>query len=1064
MWFALFKFFITVLVQAAIGALLRPKPERQDANVSLEDLDFPTAERGRKIPLVVGRRHIKSPNVIWYKAGEIFQSGQQDAYTHYSAAMHMVIAYSPLLLFEVITDNKAFGVTSLSSREASSKVYATLTGFGDPKTVYYDEFSLTTFEFQGIGQVTGAIHRFSFGGTRGGTVSSGASLLLSIQDNVDDDIPITIRGTPSSAGYCDDGGCYVFPANYSMFIYRDETSGSFVAGVAAEIYNVISNGDDEQGYYATYVKAPSLIQTVSVSDELYNINELNEQVDGVIYDNTTIRVNLPNLFGGEKKSGGIVGRIDYMNGLDAPLPTTIEYLEDKQGGVSPHYYGVSSLLVRGDYGNDYATLGANSPVVKPWAFDVGGYYNSLGIPDFMTIINEGANAACFLYDCLINKEWGKGLDPSQISVSSFQEVAEILYNENLGCSFVWTDTDKIDTIMSKVLDDIFGYWNTDLFDEGKISIGLLRAYSGLIADLPRVNPLKIKKNKGRSANQGVNQLILKYKSHGVYEDIEQSINLTNDAALAVAGGQVRAKTINLPTISDEASATYIGNLHLMVESYPLSTYQITVDQFDLEVVPGDFVYFLHDNSNTPIHRVINMDTKDRQTTLTLMEDMFSYSLSDKLASFYDLSINTKVDNLEPTHPVTLPYQALNVFNSQSSMSNSHTVRGLGIYNNYNPTTVKSWTISSSSNQSLMTSNMFSGGFLSAFSGLRRGPTAFLHLDTALSSHNETETWTQTNLPTVYAGAITSEATDIPTLASLPYLGYMTTGEWVLVTTYDTDSDSLTVRRGAMGSTPRPAPIGTTLFLTPFDSSANNSMGVRASYQGGSLLRPGWEYGSTVLNEKHTYQLAEDKEHSKLHTYDFTLDEHTNTAVPPAFIAIADDPITPTAYKKLTNHGQVHFDWQAETIRLKVGTRIPTATNAQIYATDTEGLTFPSTSTVPDTPYYDSVKLYYTITENDNPQVHEVEDTQQSFSLHDNLEISFNINGIDGITMLDGVLKFTVKVYCDGYRGGTKVFRSEPYVLHFFAAQLYDPDFRFNHYTWYNFVLPSHEEFNTLLVV
>lgn len=63
---------IPFLVQLAIGVglmilgyMLMPKP-KQPKPPSTEDLDDPTAEAGRPIPVIFGSMKVKSPNVMWY--------------------------------------------------------------------------------------------------------------------------------------------------------------------------------------------------------------------------------------------------------------------------------------------------------------------------------------------------------------------------------------------------------------------------------------------------------------------------------------------------------------------------------------------------------------------------------------------------------------------------------------------------------------------------------------------------------------------------------------------------------------------------------------------------------------------------------------------------------------------------------------------------------------------------------------------------------------------------------------------------------------------------------------
>lgn len=58
--------YIAVLVVAVIASYaLRPKPESTPP-AGVSDIEAPTAEEGREIPVLFGTRDIKGPNVIWW--------------------------------------------------------------------------------------------------------------------------------------------------------------------------------------------------------------------------------------------------------------------------------------------------------------------------------------------------------------------------------------------------------------------------------------------------------------------------------------------------------------------------------------------------------------------------------------------------------------------------------------------------------------------------------------------------------------------------------------------------------------------------------------------------------------------------------------------------------------------------------------------------------------------------------------------------------------------------------------------------------------------------------------
>lgn len=64
---ALLNFLIQVAVMIALTMLLAPKPKTPTVKpLSLEQFDIPTAEEGRDIAVLFGKKFVRSPNVVWY--------------------------------------------------------------------------------------------------------------------------------------------------------------------------------------------------------------------------------------------------------------------------------------------------------------------------------------------------------------------------------------------------------------------------------------------------------------------------------------------------------------------------------------------------------------------------------------------------------------------------------------------------------------------------------------------------------------------------------------------------------------------------------------------------------------------------------------------------------------------------------------------------------------------------------------------------------------------------------------------------------------------------------------
>lgn len=56
---------VVFVVALVLSYTMQPKPENAKP-VGLGDFNVPTAEVGREIPVLFGRRELKAPNVVWY--------------------------------------------------------------------------------------------------------------------------------------------------------------------------------------------------------------------------------------------------------------------------------------------------------------------------------------------------------------------------------------------------------------------------------------------------------------------------------------------------------------------------------------------------------------------------------------------------------------------------------------------------------------------------------------------------------------------------------------------------------------------------------------------------------------------------------------------------------------------------------------------------------------------------------------------------------------------------------------------------------------------------------------
>lgn len=81
---------------------------------------------------------------------------------------------------------------------------------------------------------------------------------------------------------------------------------------------------------------------------------------GTVQSNQTISIDVPNLFGGDEREGGVQGSADIMFG--EPDQTANSYLASKISALMPAFRGIVGVVFKG------GKISSNNPYIKPWAF------------------------------------------------------------------------------------------------------------------------------------------------------------------------------------------------------------------------------------------------------------------------------------------------------------------------------------------------------------------------------------------------------------------------------------------------------------------------------------------------------------------------------------------------------------------------------------------------------------------------------------------------------------------------------------------------------------------------
>lgn len=165
----------------------------------------------------------------------------------------------------------------------------------------------------------------------------------------------------------------------------------------------------------------------------------------------TININKPELFGGEKKEGGIRGQLVIRMGEPGQLPHALQTA--LRTGPWPAARGLLTTVYDGD-------VSALSPYVKTFRDKISRWNAGWGTAPWQPAlckIGEGCNPAHIIYQVLTNPQWGTGLPTSVVDEATFSAAAQTLFDEGFGLCLTWTNGSAAD-FMGSVCEHIGGMY------------------------------------------------------------------------------------------------------------------------------------------------------------------------------------------------------------------------------------------------------------------------------------------------------------------------------------------------------------------------------------------------------------------------------------------------------------------------------------------------------------------------------------------------------------------------------------------------------------------------------
>lgn len=340
-----------------------------------------------------------------------------------------------------------------------------------------------------------------------------------------------------------------------------------------------------------------------------------------------ISINLPDLFGGKEKEGGLVGMAYYLNG--EPSQVLPEGLANRLGLTAsdcPAFRDIATVFFYGGSGGGFLWSTNNPYVQGIWA-TVRRIPKSLNAA--YARIGNDANGAHIIYECLTDANWGMGASPSIIDVDSFNSASIALYTEGFGLSMIWAKQSTIEDFISEVLDHI----SATLFQHprtGLLTLKLLRGDYD-VSTLRVLNPDNCVVNSFSRKLLGdtTNEICVTWTDP--VNEQEATVTVQNIANIA-SQGSVVSDSRNYYGIRSADLATRIGYRDLRSASYPLANAEIAADRSFWDVVPGEVVvlnYPEYDIQAMPM-RVTNVDCGrpgSPAVILTVVEDVYALESS-----------------------------------------------------------------------------------------------------------------------------------------------------------------------------------------------------------------------------------------------------------------------------------------------------------------------------------------------------------------------------------------------------------------------------------------------------
>jgi hypothetical protein len=192
-----------------------------------------------------------------------------------------------------------------------------------------------------------------------------------------------------------------------------------------------------------------------------------------------------------------------------------------------------------------------------------------------------------IYECMTNRDWGRGLPANTLDIGSFTRAADALYEEGFGLCMRWNRRDSIESFVQSVIDHIGAVIYSDRAT-ALITLKLIRKdYDATSLPIYDTNSglLEITENQVGAMGPAVNEVVVEYTDPISGET--RTKNAQNLASLQATRGVFNSTKKSYPGLPTVELASRVAQRDLRLNAVALRRFTITMDRSGWRVSPGD---------------------------------------------------------------------------------------------------------------------------------------------------------------------------------------------------------------------------------------------------------------------------------------------------------------------------------------------------------------------------------------------------------------------------------------------------------------------------------------------